>query len=133
MSLYAETVDRLTGQLYPHSHLVAQAIQAKDHMEMRYAENISLDDIAKAATVSKFHLIRLFRKMYGRTPNQYLISVRIRAAKKLLQEGMPPTDVCYAVGFTSASTFTGLFKKMTGMTPAIYRQRKAILKKAVNE
>ena len=129
MSLYARTIQQMSRELFPHAHLVAQARQAKAYMETHYAEPISLNDIAMAATLSKFHFIRLFRDMYGRTPNQYLISIRIQAAKKLLQEGAAVTDACYLVGFSSPSTFTGLFRKMTGTTPAAYRNKKAILKK----
>jgi AraC-like DNA-binding protein len=60
--------------------------------------------------------------MYGSTPHQYLIKVRIENAKELLQKGVAAADTCFAVGFDSVSSFTTLFKKYTRLSPAVYQQ-----------
>jgi len=82
-----------------------------------------LNNIADEACFSKFHFIRLFSDIYKKTPHQYLSSVRIQNATQLLATGVNVGEVCYAVGFDSISSFTGLFKRVTGQTPAAYRHQ----------
>ena len=77
---------------------------------------------------SKFHFIRLFKKAYGKTPHQYLTTVRIENAKLILQTEATITDVCYSVGFDGVSSFTHLFKKLTKLTPSAYQQQQRIRK-----
>jgi len=96
---------------------------------MHYADVIDLDHIADEAFFSKFHFIRLFKATYRKTPHQYLISVRIENARLLLKKGLSVTDVCYAVGFDSISSFSALFKKLTVLTPSVYQQLELARKK----
>ena len=127
MTFYSDEVTRLTRSLYPHDDLTKHIIQSKLYMDKHFSENINLDKIAGKAMVSKFHFIRVFKKYYGRTPNQYLQEVRIEKAKKLLQKRKTIDEACYAIGFTSKTSFISLFKKMTGQTPLTYQNKKAIL------
>jgi transcriptional regulator GlxA family with amidase domain len=83
-----------------------------------------LKDIAGKAFFSKFHFLRLFKTIYGQTPYQHLKMVRVKNARLLLQSGMPVKDVCFAVGFTSVSSFTGFFKQITGLTPSVFQKNK---------
>ena len=101
MTFYRDEVARLTKSLYPHDDLTKQIIQSKLFIDKHFSENINLSKIAGKAMVSKFHFIRLFKKYYGRTPNQYLQEVRIEKAKQLLQKGKTIDEACYAIGFTS--------------------------------
>ena len=87
MTFYRDEVTRLSKVLYPHNDLTKQIIQSKLFIDKHFSENINLDKIASKALVSKFHFIRLFKKYYGRTPNQYLQEIRIENAKKFLQKG----------------------------------------------
>src|SRR6266496_5210875 len=105
---------------YPKIYLYKRIVQAKIFIDDNYAENIDLNNIADEAYFSKFHFIRLFTKIYGKTPHQYLITVRIEKAMQLLRTDMPVSKVCYAVGFESLSSFSGLFKKIVGITPSAY-------------
>ena len=118
MTFYHQQVLQLTRSLYPNDDLSAQVIQGKEFIEKRFASNIALADIAGEAFISKYHFIRLFRSFYGQTPYQYLMMIRIRKAKELLKEGNTVSDTCFSVGFSSTTSFTGLFKKMTGFTPS---------------
>jgi AraC-like DNA-binding protein len=107
--------------LYPKIYLYRRVVKAKLFIDEHYAEPIDLGHISDEAYFSKFHFIRLFKKSYNRTPHQYLTSVRIEKSKLLLQSGMPVAEACYAVGFDSVSSFTGLFKRVVGTTPSAYQ------------
>ncbi len=107
---------------YPKIYLYRRIVQAKLFIDTNYANAIDLDNIANEAFFSKFHFIRLFKKIYNQTPHQYLTSVRIEKAKLLLQTEMAVADVCFSVGFDSISSFTGLFKRFTSTTPSVYQK-----------
>ena len=124
MTYYRDEIARLNKALYPHDDLTRQIIDAKVYIDKHFSEDINLDKIANKALVSKFHFIRLFKKYYGRTPNQYLQEVRIEKAKKLLQKGTSIDKVCDAIGFASKTSFISLFKKMTGITPFVFQVQK---------
>jgi AraC-like DNA-binding protein len=128
MTFYQQEVNRLKQELYPNDYLVKQVMQAKKFMDKNYSSNLELKDIAGEAFFSKFHFIRLFKSLYGRTPYQYLKEVRIGKAKQLIQKGKPVTAACIAVGFDSPSSFTALFKRMTGSTPSAFQKR--VIKKS---
>lgn len=111
---------------YPKVYLYRRIVQAKLYIDNQYGDTIDLTSMADEAYFSKFHFIRLFRKTYGKTPHQYLTWVRLEKAKELLQTEASVADACYAVGFDSITSFTGLFKRITGITPSAYQaeQRK---------
>lgn len=115
---------------YPNIYLYRRVVNAKLYIDKHYHCAIDLDNIADEACFSKFHFIRLFKKIYGHTPYQYLTAIRIHNARQQLKEGLTVAETCYAVGFESVSSFTGLFKKMTGATPAAY-QAAELKKKAL--
>ena len=126
MTFYRDEVVRLNKILYPHDDLTNQIVRSKLFIDKHFSENINLDKVAAKALVSKFHFIRLFKKYYRRTPNQYLQEARTKEAKRLLSKGNSIDEVCIAIGFASKTSFISLFKKMTGVTPSVY-QKKAIL------
>lgn len=105
---------------YPKVYLYRRIVQAKFFIDQNYADKIDLDNISDEAHFSKFHFIRLFKTIYGKTPHQYLTKVRIEMATQLLREGKPVVDVCYSVGFDSLSSFSGLFKRIVGVSPSVY-------------
>ena len=118
MSFYSEQVYKMTQQLYSKKHLTRQIIDARQYINRHFAEDCKISSLGNKVFISEFHFIRLFKSIYGVTPHQYLISVRISNAKKLLAAGNPISDTCFAVGFKSPTSFTALFKKMTGRTPS---------------
>ena len=107
---------------YPKMYLYKRVVHAKLFIDQNYQDSIDLTNIADEAYFSKFHFIRLFKKIYGKSPNQYLQYVRIENAVKLLKMKKPVIDVCHGVGFESLSTFSGLFKKITGTNPTEYKK-----------
>ncbi len=102
-------------------------------MDEHFQDDINLDSIANEAFFSKFHFIRLFKMVYGKSPHQYLTSVRIEKAKLLLQSDMSIADVCFSVGFGSISSFTGLFKRLTTTTPSLYQNQQLKRKKEISQ
>jgi AraC-like DNA-binding protein len=95
-------------------------VQSKLFIDENYADRIDINNIADEACFSKFHFIRLFKKNYGKTPHQYLTTVRIEKAMQLLRTDIPVTDTCFAVGFESTSSFSGLFKRLVGTSPSAF-------------
>ena len=119
---------------YPKVYLYRRIVQAKLFIDLHYANNLNLGNIADEAFFSKFHFIRLFKKIYGKSPYQYLKAVRIENAMQLLRVNHPVKEVCFSVGFESISSFSGLFKRMVGLSPSVYleqhQQIKALILKA---
>ena len=105
---------------YPKGYLYKRIVQAKLFIDKNYAGNVDLDNIADEAAFSKFHFTRLFKKIYGKTPHQYLTVVRIEKAILLLRANQPVSEVCDAVGFESLSSFSGLFKRIVGTSPSVF-------------
>jgi len=106
---------------YPKQYLYRRVVRAKLYIDAHFSAEIDLDNIADEACFSKFHFTRLFKKIYGKTPHQYLTDVRIKRAKELLSTDAPVARVCFSVGFDSISSFTGLFKRRVGLTPAAFQ------------
>lgn len=118
----------MTTEQYPKVYLYRRIVQAKLFIDNNYADNIDLNNISDEAYFSKFHFIRLFKKIYGKTPHQYLTFVRIEKATLLLKEGKPVSEVCYAVGFESLSSFGSLFKRTVGSTPSAFLEEQQQMK-----
>jgi len=116
-------------KLLPKADLYRRIVQAKLFIDNNFAESIDADEIADEACYSKFHFIRTFKNIYGNTPHQYLAAVRVEKAKAMLEDDVSVTEACFAVGFDSVGSFTGLFKRRVGVTPSEY-QRKTLERKA---
>ncbi|MGN7822948.1 AraC family transcriptional regulator [Chitinophaga sp. 22536] len=118
---------------YPRVYLYIRIVQAKLFIDNNYADEIDLENIADEAYFSRFHFIRLFKSAYGKTPHQYLKSVRIEKARELLKEDKTVAEACFSVGFQSLTSFSGLFKKITGESPSSYAARHKAMKKKISE
>src|SRR5215218_2295164 len=108
---------------YPKIYLYKRIVQAKLFIDSHFSDSLDLNNIANEACFSKFHFIRLFKAIYGKTPHQYLTYVRIENAKLLLQRGVSITETCFSVGFQSSSSFTALFRQNTKLSPSVYQQQ----------
>lgn len=115
-----------TDNTYPKFYLYNRIVKAKLFIDKNYQENIDLDNIADEACFSKFHFIRLFKSIYGKTPHQYLTQVRIENAKHFLMLNYSVSDTCFMVGFESITSFIGLFKKGQSKTPSEYQKQNRI-------
>jgi AraC family transcriptional regulator len=89
-----------------------------DLIESDLSEDLSLKVLAKAAGLSEYHFLRMFRQSTGLTPHQYVINQRIERAKELLQKTeMSITEIAYLLGFSTPAHFTHHFRRKTGRTP----------------
>ena len=113
---------------YPKLYLYKRIVEAKLFIDNHHPEKINLDNISDEACFSKFHFIRLFKKIYGKTPHQYLIFVRIEKAAQLLRANNPVSEVCFAVGFESVSSFGRLFKRVVGISPSAFLEKQQQMK-----
>jgi len=99
-----------------------QAVKrVRDYLESSYAENFSLEQLARIADLSPFHLIRVFRHEVGLPPYAYLTQVRVERAKALLSMGWPVVQVALETGFVDQSHLTKKFKRIVGVTPGHYK------------
>jgi AraC-like DNA-binding protein len=112
----------MTDDHLPKLYFYRRIVQAKLFIDRHFGEGIDAREIADEACYSKFHFIRSFKSIYGKTPHQHLTAVRIEKAKELLEAGMTVTEACFAVGFDSLGSFTRLFKRRAGLTPSEYRR-----------
>jgi AraC-like DNA-binding protein len=91
-------------------------------MDRRYAEQLDISALARAALTSEAHFIRTFKQTFGETPHRYLQRRRLERAMALLRETeRPVTEICLDVGFTSLGTFSRTFTRVIGMSPTAYR------------
>lgn len=121
MSIYQLKLEGLRNTIYGNESQINTVIFIRNYIETHFEENLILDYLTQMQPVSKYHLLRLFKKYYGQTPRQYLIDIRIEKAKVYLKNGMTVTETCFAVGFESLGSFSALFKTKTGKTPSTFR------------
>jgi AraC-like DNA-binding protein len=102
----------------PARHL----LRAKDLADARYAEPLDVDDLARAAGLSRAHFSREFRRAFGDSPHQYLLTRRLeRAAALLRNTDRSVADICFSVGLQSVGSFTTSFTRAYGKSPTVYR------------
>ncbi|MDX6468259.1 MAG: hypothetical protein QOF75_62 [Gaiellaceae bacterium] len=97
-------------------------LRAKDMIDARYREPLDVASLARVAHLSQAHFSREFRRAFGETPHQYLLTRRLERAAALLR-GTDRTisDICFTVGLRSVGSFTTSFSRAYGRSPAAYR------------
>lgn len=97
---------------------------ARLELERHYARDLTVDELARIAGLSRFHFMRLFKERYGRGVMEYRTDLRLREAKRLMSEpgARPLADIVSRIGYRSESHFSNLFKKQTGIAPAVYQR-----------
>ena len=99
---------------------VRQLMDTAPHLPLNLAQ------LSRQAGYSRYHFLRLFQQRFRQTPHQYLVKRRIEMAKHLLvgpNHTLSVTEVCFAVGFQSPGSFSTLFCRHVGQSPAAYRIR----------
>lgn len=96
---------------------------AEAYIERHYADNVSIERLARELNMSPRNFIRRFKSATGRLPGSYLQAMRVAVAKEMLEDGVRSVQsVSAAVGYDDAAFFRGVFKRCTGMTPGEYRE-----------
>jgi len=96
--------------------------RAMDLLSSCFCEDISLDQLATAACLSKYHFLRLFRTAYGLSPYQYIQHLRVEKARVLLKHSpISITDLAMLLGFDNSQSFSRLFYQRMGLYPTQYR------------
>jgi AraC-like DNA-binding protein len=98
-----------------------------EHMYQGLGGQLSIDDMARTAFLSKFHFSRVFRQITGLSPGRFLSAIRLQYAKRLLSStSLSVTDICFAVGYNSVGTFSSRFKFAVGVSPSLYRENSGL-------
>ncbi|WP_422739184.1 helix-turn-helix domain-containing protein [Micromonospora sp. WMMD729] len=98
-------------------------LRAVAAMHDRMGEQLTVDDMARAAMFSKFHFTRLFRRVTGVSPARFLSALRLQKAKDLLvTTSMNVADISVRVGYNSVGTFSWRFSRSVGMSPTAFRR-----------
>lgn len=96
--------------------------RARDFLHAHLGAPIKLSEVAAAACLSPFHLLRTFQTAFRQTPHQYLSECRLERAKFLLEKTtIPVTQICLDCGFSSLGSFSALFHRRCGMSPRAWR------------
>lgn len=96
--------------------------RACEYLIEHYAENVSLESLARIANLSPFHFNRVFSEQFGMPPHAFQTHVRVMRAKALLRQGWPITQVASQTGFADQSHLTRHFKRLAVATPGQYIQ-----------
>ena len=101
-------------------------LRVRDTIDRDYGTDLDLDALAGVVHLSRDHLIRTFRSVFGETPHRYLQRRRVERAMFLLRTAdLDVTEVCQAVGFTSPGTFSALFSSVVGQSPSAYAAQRS--------
>jgi AraC-like DNA-binding protein len=102
----------------PARHL----LRARDLADARYFEPLRVADLARAAGLSQAHFSRAFRRAFGESPHQYVLTRRLeRAAALLRTTDHSVAEICFSVGLQSVGSFTTSFGRLFGLSPTAYR------------
>jgi AraC family transcriptional regulator len=88
------------------------------YIDESFLDRINIEDMAREACLSMYHFIRMFRRLFGVTPYQYLINKRLEHAMHLLHGGESVTRTAEIAGFTDIQSFSKAFKKHFGVNPS---------------
>ena len=126
--LFAARVAATVGRGPPLARSVSardrrRAVEAALFIEEQAHQPLDLDRIAAQVDLSAFHFLRLFGRVVGATPHQYLLRCRLgRAARQLARSDEPVTDIALDVGFADLSNFVRTFHRAAGVSPRVFRR-----------
>ena len=102
-----------------------QAVERVIHvMHSHLQELLTLEDLASVACLSPFHFTRVFHRLIGIPPGEFLSALRFQAARRLLlTTSLKVTDICFEVGYSSTGSFSRCFTQRVGLSPRLLRQR----------
>ena len=112
------------GTVTPGNERVVAIVR---YLDRHLTEDISIEELAERFYLSKYHMMRLFRRETGATIHGYLTERRLMLARELMKGGMSATDACFRAGFRSYCSFTRAYGKRFGSTPTGRRDAAALV------
>jgi AraC-like DNA-binding protein len=109
------------GQPRRDPAIAGPAGRVRAYLHDCYASQVSAGDLARAAGSSRYAAYRAFRAAYGLAPSDYQRQLRLRAARRLLAQGVPAAEIAASVGFADQAHLTRWFRRYYGITPGEYR------------
>ena len=103
-----------SSPMMPRSQRIVEILR---YIDQHLAEDLDAETLAKAFYISKYHMMRLFRRETGTTVHLYITQKRLIKARELMDSGIRATDACYRCGWRSYSSFTRAYNKHLGTTP----------------
>lgn len=103
-------------------------LQAKNYIHDKLHQHVSLDELTVEIGMSKYHFIRLFKKVFGLSPYQYQKVKRVEYAKTLLQKGVNVAEVAIQLGYTDTASFSKSFKQVSGINPSDIKKQFSTIK-----
>jgi AraC family transcriptional regulator len=106
------------------AELYRRLCRGRDYLHASFAESPTLAAVAREACLAPHHFHRLFRRVFGRTPHDYVLDLRIARARTLLAETeRAVSEICLDVGFESLGSFSSRFRREVGVSPTAFRRR----------
>ena len=122
MTFYHQEISRIRSICYSNERQLDIVNGVRSFIANNLDREVNLELLAHISFISKFHLLRLFKKYYGQTPQQHLTGKRIEKSKEYLKRGLNITETCFAIGFECPCSFSTLFKSRTGQTPTEFQK-----------
>ncbi|MEM9954998.1 MAG: AraC family transcriptional regulator [Chloroflexota bacterium] len=105
-------------------------LRARQFLDARYLEDIKTQHVAAHVGLSEYHFARLFKTAFGITVHQYVIQLRLRAARNLLEASDKSiTEIALTMSYQSLSAFINAFRRYVGVSPSVYRSKLSRLSK----
>lgn len=122
-------VETLTQIIFPSLQLkqVEEKLYLQQHLKhlvdliVQYEHFLSLEQLSAQSGISRYAIIRLFKRNFGLTPHAFQLNLRINQARDRLKSGSSVVDIAYDLGFSDQSHFHRVFKSLTGVTPKQYQ------------
>lgn len=122
-SLAVRLIQKLGGTVLKQDPRSARMDRVHDYIHDNSHQRLGIYDLAEVAGLSVFHFSRSFKKTFGKTPQDYLMGVRVDNAMKLIRGGSAPLSIIAAAcGFASQAHMTTVIKERTGLTPGQHRR-----------
>jgi AraC-like DNA-binding protein len=106
-----------------HGAVLQRLVRARDYLHTELASAPALDDLARAAGLSRAFLAREFTATFGMPPHRYLVQLQTEHALRALARGEAVTEVCSSLGLDSLGSFSASFRRRTGMSPTAWQRR----------
>ena len=124
MSFYKQKLERVKKEVFDNQEHLDAVIAIRRYINEHLESELDLDSLAEIHSISKYHLIRLFKRYHGITPKQYIISSRLNKAKDMLHNpDLRISDIAYECGFEDPANFSKSFVSMFGLSPSQYKNQ----------